>query len=66
MKKKLQSLKDKKFGRSELALIKGSGLAQGPEEFIKGDCTTLNLTTVRATGEVKREPDSDDSDWAQC
>ncbi len=66
MKKKLESLTDKKFSRSQLALIKGSGGDQGPAESIKGDCTTLNLTTVRATGEVKREADSDDSDWAQC
>lgn len=58
--KKLESLKNKKFDKINLSLIRGG---QGREPSIS-DCTTLNLTKVRATGEIKREADTDDSDWA--
>lgn len=58
--KKLESLKNKKFDKINLSLIRGG---QGNESSIS-DCTTLNLTKVRATREIKREADTDDSDWA--
>jgi len=58
--KKLESLKGKKFDRQAMNIIKG-GIRR--EESI-GDCTTLNMTKVMSTGEVKRDQDTDDSDWA--
>ncbi|CAD7806523.1 hypothetical protein CHRY9390_01523 [Chryseobacterium aquaeductus] len=62
--KKLESLKGKKFDRQEMNTVKGghSGLENSIESI--GDCTTLNMTKVRSTGEVKRDQDIDDSDWA--
>lgn len=62
--KKLESLKGKKFDRQAMNTIKGghSGLENSIDAT--GDCTTLNMTKVRSTGEVKRDQDSDDSDWA--
>ena len=60
-KKKLESLKGKKFNRQEMNIIKGGNTDL---ESSIGDCTTLNLTKVRSTGEVKRDQDTDDSDWA--
>lgn len=44
--KKLESLKNKKFDKINLSLIRRG---QGSEPSIS-DCTTLNLTKVRATG----------------
>lgn len=47
--KKLESLKIKKFDKINLSHIRGG---QGGEASIS-DCTTLNLTKVRATREIK-------------
>ncbi|SDQ29329.1 hypothetical protein SAMN05421664_1010 [Chryseobacterium soldanellicola] len=60
-KQKLESLKGKKFDKQAMHTIKGGKI--GFQDSI-GDCTTLNMTKVMSTGEVKRDQDTDDSDWA--